>query len=65
MLAKRRPIVVQKCARCGGPMYRTYAQEYCCLYCGEYVFVDAQRNQTQPTPDPERAPYRRRHGTAA
>jgi hypothetical protein len=28
-----------RCPRCSGPLYRALPDEYCCLYCGEYVFA--------------------------
>jgi hypothetical protein len=32
-----------RCPRCSGQLYRELADEYCCLACGEYVFVARRR----------------------
>jgi uncharacterized Zn finger protein (UPF0148 family) len=31
------------CPRCTGPMYRSHQGEYCCLFCGEYMFTQASQ----------------------
>ncbi len=35
--------VPTRCPRCGGQMYCEVADEYGCLSCGEYIFVQRRR----------------------
>jgi DNA-directed RNA polymerase subunit RPC12/RpoP len=56
-----------RCPRCSGQLYRELADEYCCLACGEYVFV-ARRRLTataHPTTSPHRAAWMKAAKSAA
>ena len=33
-----------RCPRCSGPLYRCLDADYCCLYCGEYVYRGPSRD---------------------
>lgn len=49
------------CPRCGSAMYRGYDQDFCCLFCGEYVYFDARGLQVAhaPTEEPRQGPRKR------
>jgi hypothetical protein len=38
-----------RCPRCNGQMYREQSDEFCCLSCGEYVFVERRGPSLRPS----------------
>jgi uncharacterized Zn finger protein (UPF0148 family) len=50
MMRRPRAPLPTRCPRCQGPLYRCLDADYCCLYCGEYVY----RSQG-PSPHPSAA----------
>ncbi|HLI28338.1 MAG TPA: hypothetical protein VKZ60_14795 [Chloroflexota bacterium] len=44
MMRRPCPPPPSRCPRCRGPLYRCLDADYCCLYCGEYVYGGPSRD---------------------